>query len=126
MTTVLRNWVSQQIQGTPPRTFRESTRKGQLTGAVTAESIPFDAEGRINRTLRYAHLPHSSFGPGCAFKMDLQTSLSAPFEIEVEYADPTCVIQRLLIYQQISDLANFNWAVHTILDPTAMKSPPHP
>ncbi len=109
MTTVLRNWVSQQIQGTPPRTFRESTRKGQLTGAVTAESIPFDAEGRINRTLRYAHLPHSSFGPGCAFKMDLQTTLSAPFEIEVEYADPTCVIQRLLIYQQISDLANFNW-----------------
>ena len=58
--------------------------------------------------------------------MDLQTSLSAPFEIEVEYADPTCVIQRILIYEQISDSAEFNWAVHTILEPTAMKSPPQP
>lgn len=30
MTSVLRSWVSRQIQGTPPRTFRETTRKGLL------------------------------------------------------------------------------------------------
>jgi hypothetical protein len=52
MTSVLRSWVSRQIQGTPPRVFRESTGRGQLTGTVTAESIPFDAQGRMNHTLR--------------------------------------------------------------------------
>ncbi|MBC8353805.1 MAG: hypothetical protein H8E66_17535 [Planctomycetes bacterium] len=126
MTSVLISWVSRQIQGTPPRTFRESARTGQLNGAVTAEAIPFDAEGRINHTLRYSHMPYSSFGGGCASKMDLQTSLIAPFEIEVEYVDPTCVIQRILIYRQIHDSVDFNLELHTILDPTAVKSPPQP
>ena len=122
MTEVLSNWVTRQIQGTPPRRFRESTGKGQLTGTVTAEGIPIDAEGRINRTLRYAHVPQSSFGNGWASKMDLQTSLIDPFEIEVEYVDPTCVIQRLLIYQRITDWDKFNWSGFSILDPTAMNA----
>ncbi len=126
MTSVMKIWVSRQIQGTPPRTFRESTRLGHLTGTVTAEEVPFDADGRITHTSRYSHLPHSSFGHGSSSKMDLWTSLIAPFEIEVEYVDPTCVIQRILIYHQISGSAEVNWAVQTILDPTAMKSPPRP
>ena len=46
MTEVLGSWVLRQIQGNPPTTFRESTRKGQLCGTVTAEAIPFDAEGK--------------------------------------------------------------------------------
>jgi hypothetical protein len=126
MTSVLRNWVSQQIQGTRSRTFRESTATGELTGTVTTESLPFDTQGRINLTLRYPRLLHSAVGPSCAFKMDLQTSFVDPFEIEVEYVDPSCVIRRTLIYQQILDSAKFNWAVHTILEPAAMKSPPPP
>lgn len=124
MTSVLRNWVSGQIQGTPPQTFREVTRQGQLTGTVTAEAIPFDAEGRLDHTSRYARLPRSAFGDGSALKLDMQTSLIAPFEIDVQYVDPKCVIRCLLIYQPISDLAECNWAVHSILNPTAMKSPP--
>lgn len=126
MTSVLRSWVSRQIRGTPLRTFRESTRLGQLNGTVTAEDIPFDADGRITHTSRYSHLPHSSFGFGWSSNLDLQTSLIAPFEIEAEYVDPTCVIQRILIYQRIPDSAEVNWAVHTILDPTAMNLPPRP
>jgi hypothetical protein len=127
ITSVLRSWVSRQIRGTPPRTFRESTQRGKLTGTVTAEAIPLDAEGGLNRTSRYSHLPYSSRRGGQTFiKMDLQTSLVDPFEIEVEYVDPIGVIQRILIYQRISDWDKFNWSVHTILDPTAMKSPPQP
>lgn len=124
MTSVLRSWASQQLQGTPPKTFRESTRTGQLTGTVTAEEIPFDDQGRINRTPRYSHVPLSAFGNGWMSKIDLQTSVIAPFEIEVEYVDPTCVIQRILIYHQVPDSDNVNWAVHTIIDTGAMKSPP--
>lgn len=122
ITSIMRDWALRQIQGTPPRTFRESTRSGHLTGAVIAESIPVAADGRIQH--RYTHLPLSSFGPGCALKNDVQTSLVDPFEIEVEYADPTCVIQRTLIYQRISNWVDFNWSVTTILDPAVTKSPP--
>ena len=79
MTSALENWVTQQIQGDPPRTFRKSTRKGKLSGTVTAEAIPFDAEGRINRTLRV--IPPAAFrvGYGWSSKMGLQTSLITPF-----------------------------------------------
>jgi hypothetical protein len=126
ITSVLREWVLRQIQGTPAQTFRESTRRGTLRGTVTAESIPCDAQGRLDHTFEIPGVPHPAFGPGCAFKKDLQTSLIAPFEIDVEYADPTCVIRRLFIYQQISDSENFNWAVVTILDPDAVKSPRQP
>jgi hypothetical protein len=58
--------------------------------------------------------------------MDLRTSLIAPFEIEVEYVDPTCVIQRILIYRQSPDSSEFDLDMRTILDPTVMKPPPRP
>lgn len=124
MTSLLRGWVSQKIQGTPPKNFGESISKGELRGTVTAEEIPFDPEGRINRTTRYSHLPISSFGHGWSSNLSLQTSLISPFEIEVEYVDPTCHIQRIFVYQQIPDCDDVNWAVDTILDPTAMRPPP--
>jgi hypothetical protein len=124
MTSVLRSWVSRQIQGNPPKAFRETTQLGNLIGTVTAEEISFDTDGRITHTPRYSHLPHSSFGFGWSSKLDLETSLIAPFEIKVEYIDPTCVIGRILIYHRIPDSSEVNWAVHTILDPAAMKSPP--
>lgn len=123
MTSVLRCWVSRQLQGTPPKTFGESTPSGQLSGTVTAEAIPFDAEGRITCTSRYAHLPISAFGNGWMARLDLHTSLIAPFEIMVEYVDPICVIRRIFVYQRL-DGEDVNWAVNTILDPTAMQSPP--
>jgi hypothetical protein len=126
ITSVLREWVLRQIQGTPAQTFRGSTRRGTLRSTVTAESIPCDAQGRLDHTFEIPCVPHPAFGPGCAFKKDLQTSLIAPFEIDVEYADPTCVIRRIFIYQQISDSENFNWAVVTVLDPDAVKSPRQP
>lgn len=113
ITSVLRTWVARQIQGTPPRTFRESTRQGQLTGTITAEAI--------DRSSRYGHLPRFAFGPGCATKLDLQTSLVDPFEVQVEYVDPTCVIRRILIYQRYPN-SDFNWSVDTLVDP-GMKSP---
>ena len=126
MTSILRTWVSQRLRGTPPKHFREATQTGQLTATVTAEGIPFDTDGRMTHTLRYAHVPPSALGHGWASKMDLQTSLVAPFEINVEYVDPTCAVRRILVFQQITDSDELNWAVHTILDPAAVKLPPWP
>jgi hypothetical protein len=126
MTSVLRSWVSRQNQGTPPRSFRESTRKGQLKGKVTAGEIPFHPEGRTTHTSRYSHLRHSAFGPGYTSKMDLRTTLIDPFEIEVEYAVLTCLIWRIVIYQRITGVADLNWAVHTFSRPGARKTPPSP
>jgi hypothetical protein len=126
ISTVIQQWVTRQISGCPSKTLQESTRTGQLTGTVTAESIPFDLEGRINHTLRYAHLPFSAYGYGCSTKLNLQSTLIAPFEIEVEYVDPTCTLQRILIYHPIHDCPDVDWAIHTITDVSAMKSPPEP
>ena len=122
MTAVLRRWTLRQIEGAPPKTFRQSTRAGHLRGTVTAEAIPFDAEGRIDRTPRYAHVPMSAFGFGWGSKLNLQTSLTAPFEVEVAYEDSTCIIERIFVYQQIHDSDEINWAVHTIVDPKAMRT----
>jgi len=126
MTSVVRSWVSRQISGTSSKTFLEATRLGQLVGKVTAENIPFDADGRITHTSRYSHLPLSLFGCGWSSNLNLQTKLIAPFEIVVEYVDPTCVIQRMLIYHRNPGSAEVNWSVHTILDPAAMDLPPRP
>jgi hypothetical protein len=123
ITDLFRNWVLRQIPGTSPRTFQETTSTGKLTGRVTAEAIPFeDPEGRITHIARYAHLPLSAFGSGWGSKLDLQTSLIAPFEIEVEYTDPTCTLQRILVYHPVPESEAVNWAVHTILDVAAMRS----
>jgi hypothetical protein len=123
ISSVLREWGLRKIQGTPAKTFRESTRSGTLRGTVTAESIPCDAQGRLDHRFEIPDVPHPAFGPGCAFQKDLQTSLIAPFEIDVEYADATCVIRRIFIFQQITDSANFNWTVVTVVDPDALKLP---
>lgn len=121
MTNVLKAWVLRRIPGTPPKIFREATRRGQLTGTVTAEGLEVDAEGRLTCTPRYAHLPRSAFGPGCASWLNLETSLVVPFEIDVEYADAECVIRRILIFDRITDSASFNWSVSSIVDPDAMR-----
>lgn len=126
MTCVLRGRASRRIQGDPPRIFREATTTGKLTGVVTAEAISLDEETPIHQSSRYSHVPQSAFGHGWSSWIDLQTSLTAPFEIEVEYTDPTCVIGRILIYEEIRDSDETNWFVHTILDPTAMKPRPSP
>ena len=126
MTSILRDWVSRQIQGNPPGSFSEATTRGTLRATVTAEAIGLEPEGGLRHTMRYAHLPASSFGHGWTSWLDLQTGLIDPFEIEVEYDDPDCVIRRILVYQQIPDDAKFNWAVHAIVDPAAMKSPSPP
>lgn len=122
MTNVLRDWVVRQIQGTPARKFEEVTSRGKLTGQVNAEEIPFDPEGRIQNTERYAHVPLNKMGFGWMSQLDLETSLRAPFEIEVAYVDPTCRIERIMVFQQIADGGDANWAGHTILDPSVMKS----
>ena len=124
MTSVLRRWITGQIAGTPPKSFRETTSTGQLTGTVTAEAIPFDPEGRITQTARYSHVPISAFGPGWSSKLNLQTTLVAPFEIEVMYNDPICVIERIFTYCRIENSGELDWAVHTIRVPTAMKARP--
>ena len=123
MTSILRSWVSRQIQGTPPSIFEQTTLNWKLRGTVTAENIPFDPQGRINHTLRYAHLPMSAFGNGWSSTLDLETSLISPFEIQVEYVDPTCVIKRILIYERIADSVYVNWGVQTIVDTAAVKLP---
>ncbi|WP_158265361.1 HEAT repeat domain-containing protein [Blastopirellula marina] len=121
MTTILRDWVVRQIQGTPPKQFEEATRSGKLTGQVNAEGIPFDPEGRIQQTERYSHVPLAKLGNGWMSMLDLQTSLNAPFEIEVAYVDPSCRIERILVFQHLEDGGDVNWAGHTILDPSVMK-----
>lgn len=122
MTDVLRHWVTRQIAGTPPKTFHETTSTGQVRGTVTAEAIPCDADGTYLRTPRYQHVPVLAFGPGCASKINLQTSLVPPFEIEVEYSDPNCVIHRIFIFRPNDLSDSFDWDIDTILDPSAMKS----
>ncbi len=123
ISTVIQQWVTRKISGSPASTFMELTRAGQLTATVTAEAIPFDAEGRLNLTSRYAHLPFSAWGFGRSSKLNLQTSLIAPFEIEVEYVDPTCNLQRILIYNPIHNCRDVDWSIHTIIDVSAFKSP---
>ena len=120
ISAVIQKWVTRQIAGRPAKEFHESTHTGQLTGKVTAEAIPFDPDGRINHTPRYAHLPFSALGFGCSSKLSLQTTLIAPFEIEVEYVDPTCTLQRILIYNPIPDCPDADWAIHTIIDVSAL------
>lgn len=120
-TSILRSWVSRQIDGVSSRVFVESTSKGILRGKVTAESIPFDSEGRINHTLRYSQLPMSAFGFGWASRLDLQTSLIPPFEVEVEYVDPTFLVNRILVYQRILDSSEVDWSVHSIVDVDALR-----
>lgn len=122
ISAAIQQWVTRQISGSLAKTFQESTRTGQLTAKVTAEAIPFDPEGRINHTPRYAHLPFSALGFGCSSRLSLQTTLVAPFEIEVEYVDPTCTLQRILIYDPILNCPDADWAIHTIVDISAMKS----
>ncbi len=126
MTSILMTWVSRQVAGAPPKCFREATSTGQLSGTITAEAIPFDPEGRTNRTARYSHLPFSAFGPGCSAKLGLQTNLIDPFEVQVVYVDPDCALARIFIYRRIDNSTQFDWDVHTILDPMAMKTPPKP
>ena len=126
ISTVIQQWVTGQISGNPAKTFQEATRTGQLTATVTAEAIPFHPEGRITHTPRYAHLPFAALGFGRSSNLKLQTALVAPFEIEVEYVDPTCKIQRILIYHPILDCPDVDWGIHTIIDVSAMKSPPKP
>ncbi len=122
ITQVIQQWVTRQISGDAARTFHELTRTGQLTARVTAEAIPLNPEGRINQTPRYAHLPFSAFGNGCSSKLNLQTTLVPPFEIEVEYVDPTCTLTRILIYSPIHNCPDVDWSIHTILDLSAMKT----
>lgn len=93
---------------------------------MTAEEIAFDPNGQITHTSWYSHLHYAAFCPGCAFMRSVQTTLADPFEIEVEYRDPTCLIQRILLYKRIADDPDLNWAVHRIVDPLAMKTPPSP
>ena len=126
ITTVMQQWVTRQISGDPAKQFQESTGTGRLTARVTAEAIPFDPEGRLTQTHRYAHLPSAALGFGRASQLGLQTTLVAPFEIEVEYVDPTCNIQRILIYHPIPDCPHVDWAIHTIIDVARMKAPPQP
>jgi hypothetical protein len=116
ISTVIQQWVTRNIAGSTAKVFQESTRTGQLTAKVTAEAILFDPEGRINHTPRYAHLQFSALGFRCSSKLSLQTTLIAPFEIEVEYVDPACTLHRILIYNPIPDCPDADWAIHTIID----------
>jgi hypothetical protein len=120
MSDILRTWVTRRITGNPPKTLDEPTSTGRLRYTVTAEAIPFDPEGRINRTDRYRHIPLSAFGPGWSSNLNLQTTLVAPFEIAAEFTDPTCTISRVFIYHPITPIRDIDWAVHTVLDPTAL------
>jgi hypothetical protein len=120
ITSILRRWVIGKLSSTQAKTFERATAIGRLQGKVTAEAIPFDAEGRINRTARYAHLPRPAFGFGWMSKLNLETTLAAPFEVAVEYADPSCVIQRMFVFHRIEPSDDCNWAVDTIVDSAAI------
>lgn len=120
ITEILWRWVVRQMPATPPFRFEEQAGQGQLQGQVTAEAIPFDEQGRIIHTTRYAHLPISAFGNGCSTKLDLQTAAVAPFEVAVEYAHPTCTLQRLFVFCHHPHDDDINWSIHTILDASAM------
>jgi hypothetical protein len=122
MTSVLRRWVTRQITGVPAKEFEEVGPSGRVRGLVTAEAIPFDREGRINLVPRYAHVPLPAFGSGWSSTLNLQTTLTPPFEIEVEYVGPGCTVQRIFIYYRIEESASCDWAVSTIVDTSAMKS----
>jgi hypothetical protein len=118
---ILRGWVIRKIHGSPLRNFEEATLLGQLAGrVVVVEGIPFDKQGIITKTARYSRLPSSAFGFGWSTHMDLQTSLVSPFEIDVKYVDPNCMLRRVFIYQHGPLTSETNWSVHTILDPTAL------
>lgn len=125
ITELLWRWVVRQIPGTPSPTFEEQISQGRLQGRITAEGIPFDDQGRILHTPRYAHLPLSALGNGCSTKLDLPTSLVAPFEVAVEYSHPACVIQRMFVFHRIPDADDVIWSIHTILDPSAMNQGEH-
>lgn len=123
ISTLLKRWVTRQIAGTSAKEFEEIRPSGRVRGVVTAEAIPFDPEGRINRVPRYSHVPLSAFGPGCASKLNLQTTLTPPFEIEVEYVGPSCTLRRIFIYNRIEDSESFDWSIDTIVDASAMQQP---
>jgi hypothetical protein len=123
MTSVLRRWVTRQIAGAPAKGFEEIRPSGRVRGVVTAEAIPFDPEGRINRVPRYAHVPMSAFGFGWSSQLGLQTTLTPPFEIEVEYVGPSCTVERIFVYHRIEGSDSCDWAVDTIVDTGAMKRP---
>lgn len=122
MTELLWRWVARRLRGTPPRVFEEQNSTGRLQGRITAERIPFDDQGRILHTPRYAHLPLAALGCGCTTKLDLETNVEAPFEVFVEYVHPSFIIQRMFVFCPIPKDDEVNWALHTILDPTAMRS----
>jgi hypothetical protein len=125
ITELLWRWVVRQISGTSSPVFEERFSQGRLQGRITAEGIPFDDQGRILHTPRYAHLPLSVLGNGCSTKLDLRTNLVAPFEVAVEYSHPACVIQRMFVFCRIPDADDVNWSIHTILDPSAMNQGEH-
>jgi hypothetical protein len=122
ISTLIQQWVTRRISGRPEKTFQESTRTGLLTANVNAEEIPFNPEGRITHTPRYAQLPITAFGNGRASRLRLQTALTPPFEIEVEFTDPTCTLQRILIYVPIQNCPDVDWGIHTIADVSAATS----
>lgn len=119
---LLRRWVIQQINGESSMQFREVFAKGELTGRVVAESIPFDDQGRLRHTERYAQLPSSLLGFGWSSMIELQTNLIAPFEIEIVYSGSQCLIRRIYVFWQDAESTNPNWCVHTVLD-TAVVAP---
>lgn len=80
-----------QFRTTEAKTFEQASSIGQLRGKVTAEAIPFDPEGRITRTARYAQLPRTAFGDGWMSQLNLETT------------------------------DDCDWAVNTIVDPAAIQ-----
>ena len=122
ITSILRRWVTRQLRIAAAKTFEQATSVGQLRGQVTSEAIPFDPEGRITGTPRYAQLPRTAFGDGWMSKLNLDTALTAPFEVAVQYSDPTRVIQRMFVYHRIEFSDDCDWAVDTIVDAEAIKT----
>lgn len=120
ITDFLRRWVLDHISGDPPRTFTTTTTTGKLTGRVVLEGLPVDQEGRVIMTPRYAALPREAWSHGWSSRLDLRTTLTSAFEIDVRYDDPACVLRRRFVLHELKDGDVVRWAVHTILDPSGL------